>query len=99
MEGQSGPGNSRSGPLSSLAQGSWETVILEQHGHDFRDFGEKMSYSWIAYKLHKGVAPVLGLSATDFHSETSFWKLRASRNYVFQGKLDYSYFTSLIFVF
>ena len=41
VEGQSGPGNSRSGPLPSLAQGPWETVILEQHGHDFRDFGAK----------------------------------------------------------
>ena len=43
MEGQSGPGNSRSGPLPSLAQGPWETVILEQHGHDFCDVGRALS--------------------------------------------------------
>ena len=44
----------------------------------------KFDYSWISHRLHKGVAPVLGLSGIKFCSETRFEKFRTSCNKVFQ---------------
>ena len=56
-------------------------------------------YSWIACRLQLEVAPVLGLSGTNFRSETSFGKLWSRCRQVTNGKFDYRSNTSSFFMF